>query len=161
MALWRIALTSLAVLALLAVAPAAQADDASVFDAWTAENQSLATLEDRLEKNLRSWERSSFRKGEPAVETIGRIRKLIARRRKAVSAQEPSSSDGRDGKSLALANLRDYDSAMVKLKRAVESGMARRFGQADRYLGQYRELMRRAEKYEARANVQFSEAGVL
>ena len=54
MAVWRIALTALAVLVLLAVAPAAQADDQGVFDAWTAENQSLAALEDRLEKNLRS-----------------------------------------------------------------------------------------------------------
>jgi hypothetical protein len=50
---------------------------------------------------------------------------------------------------------------MVKLRRGVEAGMAKRYGQADRYLGQFRELIRRAEKYEARANVQFSEAGVL
>jgi hypothetical protein len=132
-----------------------------VFDAWTAENQALAKLEDRLGKNLRSWENSSFRKGEPAVETIGRIRKLVARRKKAVAAQDPSSSNGQDGKSLALANLRDYDAAMVKLRRGVEAGMARRFGKADAYLSEYRSLIKRAGRYENRANAAFRAAGVL
>lgn len=157
----RIALTLLVAVAALVTAPAALADDESVFNAWTAENVELAQLEKQLGKDLRTWENSSFMKGAPAISTIRKIRKVVARRRKAVTAQEPSTTDGKHGRNLALANLRDYDAAMVRLRRAIEAGMDREFKKSNGYIGEYRTLIKRAGKYEDRANDAFREAGVL
>ncbi|HEX8648784.1 MAG TPA: hypothetical protein VF715_17945 [Thermoleophilaceae bacterium] len=152
----RTALLMFAVAALMAAAaPVASADDASVLKAWTAENKTLSKLEKQLDGQIKAS------KANAAISTIGKIRKLVARRKKALAAEEPSTSDGKDGKSLALANLRDYDAAMVKLKRGIEAAVARKGSQAQTYFNQYRALIKKAANYEKRANQQFKEAGVL
>lgn len=156
----RTALLLVSLVALLGAAPVAQADDRSVYKAWKAENKSWATLEDRLEGNLKTWQSSGYRKTGPALETIGKIRALIARRKKAVAAEAHSTGEGKDAKSLALANLRTYDSAMVKLKRAVELGAQRKYSEANENLREYRALLKRASSYERRAQAAFEDADV-
>src|SRR5688500_180720 len=106
----------LAAAVVLVVAAPAQADDESVFRAWTRENTTLAKLETALDKNLKSWSNSGLRKGGPALERISKIRALIARRRAAVIDEDPSTGDGGSGKKNALAALRDYNAAMLKLR---------------------------------------------
>jgi hypothetical protein len=156
----RTALLLLALAALLAAAPAAQADDESVFDAWTRENATLAKLESALAKNLKTWSRSGGRNGGPALERISKIRRLVARRRAAVTDEEPSTGKGASGRKNALAALRDYDAAMVKLRSAINAGMDGNSRKASSYLGQYDELIARSRKYERRAFAAFEDAGV-
>jgi hypothetical protein len=157
----RFALLILALSALLVLAPAAQASDKTVFNAWVHENTTWSKLEDALGKDLNTWSNSGYRKGDPAVKRTSKIRALIARRKKAVVAEEASTSDGADGKSLALANLRDYDNGMLKLRQAVRAGMDGKTSSANRYLKQYDALIARAGRYENRANTAFEDAGVL
>lgn len=149
----RTALLLVALVALLA-APAAQADDASTFQAWIAENKTLATHEKRLEKNLESWAKGGS--SMPARERISKIRALIDRRDEAVRAEETSSSKGAKGKSNALAMLRDYDAGMLKLRAAVSGSRSKANGR----LEEFSALMRRAQKYERRALAYFEDAGV-
>jgi hypothetical protein len=154
-------LAMVAMLAALAVAaPLAQADDQSVYDAWTAENSTLAKLESALGRNLKAWSRSGGSKGAPALERISRIRALVARRRQAVAAEDPSSGAGGSGRKNALAALRHYDSAMVNLRRAVRAGMDGDMRSARAYLGRYDALIERSQKYERRALAAFEDAGV-
>lgn len=152
----RTALLLAGVIALLAAAPVAQADDASTFKAWTAENKTLSKLESRLSKNLKAWSSSNGAKDGPARETIGKIRALIARRDKAVRAEKTSSSKGAKGRSNALAMLRDYSAAMLKLRSAVTGKMS----QANSRIKQYNALMKRSRTYEDRAIAYFEDAGV-
>lgn len=156
----RIAYLLAALVALAAFAPVAQADDQSVFDAWVRENNALAKLETALGKNLKTWSSSSGRKGGPALERITKIRALIARRTAAVNDEDASTSKGASARKNALANLRDYDAAMVKLRNAVRAGMDGDAGKADRYLAQYDALVARARKYEKRARDAFVATGV-
>ena len=157
----RTALLLVAVAALLAAAPAAQADDESVFRAWTHENQTLAKLESALAKDLKTWSSSGGRKGGPALERIAKIRKLIARRQDSVSAEDASTGAGGSGRKNALASLRDYYAAMVKLRRAIVAGMDGRSGTANSYVAQYDALIERSQKYERRALKAFEDAGVV
>jgi hypothetical protein len=145
---------------LLVAAPVAQADDQSVFDAWTRENTTLAKLEKALGKNLKTWSSSNGSKGGPALERISKIRTVIARRRAAVTGEDPSTGDGGSGRKNALASLRDYDAAMVKLRSAINAGMDRKTKRAGSYLGQYDALIARSQKYEKRALDAFEAAGI-
>ena len=145
-----------ALLALLAAAPAAQASDSSAFKAWTSERNSLRTLETRLDKNLDTWANSKGTKSAPARETISKLRALIARRDKALRAEETSSSKGAKGKSNALASLRDYNAALLKLRAAVTG----KFSQANARLKEYNALIKRMKTYENRALQYFEDAGV-
>jgi hypothetical protein len=156
----RTALLLLSLVALMVAAPAAQADDASVFKEWTRENTTLAKLETALGKNLKSWTDSGGKKGAPALERISKIRTLIARRKKAVTEEEASTGKGGTGRKNALASLRDYDAAMVKLRNAINAGMAGRSSTANSYLKQYDALIARSKKYERRAQDAFEDAGV-
>jgi hypothetical protein len=140
--------------------PAAQADDTSVFRAWTHENTTLAKLETALGKNLKTWSQSNGRKGGPALERIVKIRALLARRKKAVTEEEASTGDGGSGRKNALASLRDYDIAMVRLRSAVNAGMDGRAKTASSYVKQYQALIERSQKYERRALAAFERAGV-
>jgi hypothetical protein len=156
----RTALLLLALAALLAAAPVAQADDESVFRAWTRENTTLAKLEDALDKNLKTWQRSGGKNGGPALERIAKIRRLVARRRAAVTDEEASTGNGGSGRKNALAALRDYDAAMVKLRSAINAGMDGDSRAATTYLGRYDELIARSQRYEERALAAFRDAGV-
>ncbi len=150
----RTAVLLAAVLALMAAAPVAQADDKSTYRAWIAENKTLRTLEDRLDKNLDSWARGGS--SAPARERISKIRALIARRDRAVRAEEASTSAGAKGRSNALAMLRDYDAAMLKLRAAVTGKRS----QANSRIAEYNALIKRSRKYENRALRYFEDAGV-
>ncbi|HEX2125033.1 MAG TPA: hypothetical protein VHF45_00565 [Thermoleophilaceae bacterium] len=150
----RTALLLAALAALLAAAPVAQADDASTYRAWTAENKTLAIHEDRLDKALDAWARGGSNKA--ARERISKIRALIARRDEAVRAETTSSSKGAKGKSNALAMLRDYGAAMLKLRAAVTGKRS----QANSRLAEYNALIKRSRKYEDRALAYFEAAGV-
>ena len=150
----------LAAALLLVVAAPAQADDESVFRAWTRENSTLAKLEIGLDKNLRSWSNSGLKKGAPALERISKIRALVARRRAAVIEEDPSTGDGGSGKKNALAAMRDYNSAMLKLRSAINAGMDGNSSSARSYLRQYDALIQRSQKYERRAEAAFERAGV-
>ena len=141
-------------------APVAQASDESVFRAWTHENKTLAKLETALAKNLKTWSNSGGRNGEPALERITKIRALVARRRARVLEEDPSTGDGGSGKKNALASLRDYDAAMVKLRRAIRAGMDGETRTASSYLDRYDALIERSQKYERRALKAFEAAGV-
>jgi hypothetical protein len=156
----RSALLLLAFAALLAAAPVAQAADKDVFREWTRENTTWSKLEDALGKNLNTWTNSGYKKGDPALQRISKIRTLIARRKKAVLAEESSSDDGANGKSLALANLRDYNDGLIKLRKAVYVGMDGHINSANSYLKQYDALIARAGRYEKRAHKAFQDAGV-
>jgi hypothetical protein len=156
----RTALLLLALAALLAAAPVAQADDESVFRAWTRENTTLAKLESALGKNLKTWSRSDGRNGGPALERIAKIRRLVARRRAAVTDEDASTGKGASGRKNALAALRDYDAAMVKLRNAINAGMDGNSRRASSYLGEYDALIARSQKYERRALAAFDDAGV-
>jgi hypothetical protein len=156
----RTALLLLALAALLVAAPVAGADDESVFRAWTRENTTLAKLESALGKNLRTWERSGGRNGGPALERIAKIRRLVARRREAVTGEDASTGKGASGRKNALASLRDYDAAMVKLRAAINAGMDGDSSLATKHLGRYDELIARSQRYERRALAAFEEAGV-
>jgi len=145
----------------MAAAPAAQADDEGVYRAWIAENSTLLKLENALGKNLNTWSRSGGKKGGPALERIAKMRALIARRREAVAGEDASSGAGGSGRKNALASLRNYDSALVKLRRAVQAGMAGRSKSASSYIGQYDKLVSRSQAYEQRALDAFEEAGVI
>jgi hypothetical protein len=144
----------------LVVAAPALADDQSVFDAWTRENTTLAKHEKALGKNLKSWSDSGLRKGGPALERISKIRALIARRRAAVLDEDPSTGDGGSGRKNALAALRDYNAAMLKLRSAINAGMDGNGSRANSYLKQYDALIDRSQKYERRALAAFERAGV-
>lgn len=141
-------------MALMALAPVAQADDASTYKAWIAENKTLRTHENRLQKELNTWAKGGS--SMPVRERISKIRALIARRDKAVRAEETSSSKGAKGKSNALAMLRDYNAAMLKLRAAVTGKRS----QANSRLAEYDALMKRSRKYEDRAIAYFEDAGV-
>jgi hypothetical protein len=156
----RTSLLLIALVALLAAPPAAQADDASVFKEWTRENSTLAKLETALAKNLKSWTDSGGKKGAPALERIVKIRTLIARRKKAVTEEDASTGAGGTGRKNALASLRDYDAAMLKLRSAINAGMDGKSKTANAYLKQYDALIARSKKYEARAQDAFEDAGV-
>ena len=156
----RTTLLLVALVALLAAAPAAQADDASVFKEWTRENSTLAKLENTLAKNLKTWSNSGGKKGGPALERITKIRALIARRKAAVTDEDPSTGSGASGKKNALANLRDYDAGMLKLRSAINAGMDGKAKTANSYIKQYDALIARAKRYEERANDAFDAAGV-
>lgn len=149
----RTALLLAALIALLA-APAAQADDASTFQAWTAENKTLATHEERLDKALDAWARGGSNKA--ARERISKMRALLARRDEAVRAEQTSSSKGAKGKSNALAMLRDYDGALLKLRSAVTGKRS----QANARIKEYSALIKRSGTYEDRAIAYFEDAGV-
>ena len=146
--------------ALLVAAPIAQADDESVYRAWTDENTTLAKLEKTLGKNLKTWSNSNGANGGPALERITKIRALVARRKKAVTAEDASTGDGGSGRKNALASLRDYDAAMLKLRSAIHAGMDGRASTANSYIKQYRALIERSQKYERRALDAFEDAGV-
>ena len=155
----RYVLLTLAVVALLApTAPAAQASDGSVFRAWTRENKGLRTLEKRLDSQLDTWSRSGGKKGGPARETSAKMRQLIARRKNAVAGENASSDAGAQGKSLALANLRTYDAALLKLRSAIRAGMSGNIKKARADLKSYNDLMAKAIRYENRANKAFDES---
>jgi hypothetical protein len=138
----------------LAAAPAAQADDTSTYRAWTSENKTLATHEDRLDKALDAWAKGGSNKA--TRERISKIRSLIARRDDAVRAETTSSSKGAKGKSNALAMLRDYEAAMLKLRAAVTGKRS----QANARIKEYNALIKRSRKYEDRAIAYFEDAGV-
>jgi hypothetical protein len=146
--------------AVMLLAAPAQADDDSVYGAWTGENTTLAKLETALDKNLKTWSNSNLKKGGPALERISKIRALIARRRAAVLDEDPSTGDGGSGKKNALAALRDYNAAMLKLRSAVQAGMKGNAKSAKSYLSQYDALIKRSQKYERRAQAAFEAAGV-
>jgi predicted outer membrane protein len=149
----RTAIAAAMLIALLA-APAAQADDASTYKAWIAENKTLSTHEDRLEKALNTWAKGGS--NAAARERISKIRALLARRDKAVRAEATSSSKGAKGKSNALAMLRDYG-AELEHRRAAVTGKR---SQANARLKEYNALVKRARKYEDRAIAYFEDAGV-
>jgi hypothetical protein len=149
----RTALAAAMLIALL-VAPAARADDAGTFRAWTAENKTLATHEDRLDKALDAWAKGGSNRA--ARERISKMRALIERRDEAVRAETTSSSKGAKGKSNALAMLRDYDAALLKLRAAVTGKRS----QANARIGEYNALIKRSRKYEDRALAYFEDAGV-
>jgi hypothetical protein len=150
----RTALLLTALVALLAAAPVAQADDESTYRAWTVENKTLRTHEERLDKNLDSWAKGGS--NGPARERISKIRSLIGRRDKAVRAEETSSSKGAKGRSNALAMLRDYEAAMLKLRSAVTGKRS----QANARIKEYNALIKRSRTYEDRALTYFEAAGV-
>ena len=154
----RTTLLVLALAALLAAAPMAQADDQSVFDAWTHENPSLANLQDALAKNLKTWQSSNGKKGGPALERISKIRALIARRKKALAAEEPSTTAGKHAQRLAGYHLRDYNAGMLKLRSAINAGMAGNARGANSLLKEYNSLMARAKKYRSQAYDAFKNA---
>ena len=156
----RSSLLLLALTALLVAAPVAQASDKSVFRAWTSENRTLGKLESTLAKNLKSWTDSGGRRGTPALERIAKIRTLVARRKAAVNDEEAATAKGASGRKNALASLRDYDAAMVRLRNALNAGMDGRSSTANSYLKQYDSLIARSGKYEDRALAAFKEAGV-
>src|SRR3712207_852516 len=144
----------LALLIALLTAPAAQADDTSTFQAWVAENKTLRTHEDRLDKQLDAWARGGS--SMPARERISKMRALIERRDEAVRAEATSSSKGAKGKSNALAMLRDYDAALLKLRAALTGKRNR----ANSRIAEYNALIKRSRKYEDRAIAYFEDAGV-
>jgi hypothetical protein len=148
--------TALLVVALLALAaaPVAQADDESTYRAWTAENKTLRTHEDRLDKALDTWAKGGS--NQAARERISKIRALIARRDRAVRGEEASSSKGAKGRSNALAMLRDYEAAMLKLRSAVTGKRS----QANTRIKEYNALIKRSRTYENRALTYFEDAGV-
>ena len=150
----RIALLTLALAALLAAAPVAQGDDASTFQAWTAENKTLSIHERKLDRELDSWARGGS--SMPARERISKIRALVARRDRAVRAEETSSSKGAKGKSNALAMLRDYGAAMLELR----SALTGKRSQANSRIAEYDALIKRSRRYEDRARAYFEAAGV-
>ena len=143
-----------AMLIALVIAPAAHADDASTYQAWTAENKTLATHEDRLDKALDAWARGGSNKA--TRERISKIRALIDCRDEAVRDETPPSSKGAKGKSNALAMLRDYDAAMLKLRAAVTGKRS----QANARIKEYNALIKRSRTYENRALAYFEDAGV-
>ncbi|HEX8743644.1 MAG TPA: hypothetical protein VF712_10965 [Thermoleophilaceae bacterium] len=156
----RITLLLAAAVALLSAAPVAQADDESAYRAWVAENSTLFKLDDALDRNLDTWARSNGKRGEPALERIAKMRALLARRTKAVAAEDASTGDGGSGRKNALANLRDWDAALVKLRRGVRAGMAGRASAANSYVRQYKALYDRSQRYAKRAQDAFEDAGV-
>ena len=143
-----------ALIALLVSAPVASADDASTYKAWIAENKTLRTHEDRLDKALDAWARGGS--NAATRERISKMRALIGRRDRAVRAESTSSSKGAKGRSNALAMLRDYDAALLKLRAAVTG----RRSQANSRIREYNALIKRSGTYERRAIAYFEDAGV-
>jgi len=96
------------VAAVLAVpaAPAA-ADDAALWNAYSAGNPEIDAAGRAWTRALEQWERSRGRRWRPVVKTSLRLDQLAAGVESQVAAQQPSSSTGEKVKQLALLELEE------------------------------------------------------
>jgi hypothetical protein len=145
---------------LLAAAPAAQADDTSVYQAWTGHDSEFEQLGKDLRRHLRSWEKSGYRKGSKAIADVDKTRQTLAQVTSDVNTEQASSPRGGTAKSLALKSNDAFDASLAKLRKAVKLGMAGKRGAMKRALDDADALLARSQRYVKKARTAFKEAGV-
>ena len=149
-----------ALVAMAVAAPAAAADDASVYAAWTRFDADFERLGNDVRRGLRVFRRSNFRRGRPALRALAETRRKIDETAAAVSAEQPSSDPGSRAKALALRSLESFKAALTATSRGVRAGMRRRLRVMVRRLRRADELLEASLRYERRARARFREAGV-
>jgi hypothetical protein len=143
------------------LAPAtAGATDRSVYHAYVSRDRDFALLGGDLGRALRRWERSGHKRQAPVLKVLRRGHKLIAQLRRVVEAEPPSSSNGKHGKTEALATLTYMDRSFTSLAKGIRARTAGHLAAAKRYMAKWRRLDTLAGKAEKRARKWFKAAGV-
>ena len=155
-----LALLLLALAVALVTAPAAVADDNSVYQAWVAHDAKFAEFGAGVRKNNRS-STSPRKKAARLIELMDGVRKVLAENTAGVKGQTASSADGERGRTLALKCNARLDGSFLKTRKAMRlflDGASRR--KVDAYLDQADVLNEQASSYEMRARTAFKAAGV-
>ena len=150
-----------AALGLLAPA-AASASDQSVYDAYVSRDNDFGVLGGDLGRTLRRWENSGHKRSRqgPVLKVLRRGHKLIGELAPVVKAEAPSSSNGKHGKSEALATLRFMDRSFTALAKSIRARTAGHLKTARSYTAKWNRLDRSAGRAEKRARKWFKAAGV-
>lgn len=156
----RIGVVLLALAALAAGAPAAQADDNGVYQAWIAHDAQFERHSEKVRENTRS-SRSPRAKAARLIRLVDDVRKVLAENSAGVRAQEPSTEKGAEGKSLALKSNARVDASVLSTRKAMRLFLDRASrSKVDRYIRRADALAKEATTYAKRARAAFREAGV-
>ena len=149
-----------AVTVVAGVAPVAQADDNSVYQAWGSQDAEI----ERWGEKIRATERSRLsrrKKAARVIRLLDELRETVAEVTTAVKAEQPSSEKGTEAKSLALKTNARFDGGIVNTRKALRLFLdGASAGKVDRYLRRGDALFDEAVAYEKRARRAFKEAGV-
>ncbi len=149
----------LAALALVA-APAAQADDSSVLQAWNAHDAKFKRLGEKVRETERS-NRTARQKAKRIIALTDDARELLAENTAGVKAEQASSEKGAEGRRLALKSNARFDAELAATRKGLRlflDGASER--RVDSYLRRAEELTRESLSYAKRARKAFREAGL-
>jgi hypothetical protein len=145
----------------LLVPATSSASDQSVYDAYVSRDADFAKLGKQFRHDVKRWRTSGYKRRQPVLKDIPKIRKLIRTVSRAIKAEATSSANGKRAKAAALASLRYLDGSLASVAtgiRALASGhreRARRSAhKADRLTSRSLKAEKSARKYFRAAGVQ-------
>ena len=152
----RILLASFAAL-LMAAAPAV-ADDASLDAAWDSKDAQFKELGRSVEREFTRWGKRNNKGDAKLLRLMKRGETLTVQVEQAVNAEQPSTPQGSEAKTLILKSLASFKQHFVEHRKAIRAAPSRRavnFGQkADRALEASEADAKKAEDLLAQVGVQ-------
>ena len=141
-------------------APAALADDNSVYGAYVSRDADFVKLGKQVRRGLKTWKQSGYKRPKPLLRALGKLAKACDQLTAVIKAEQASSDHGAKAKAAAIASVHWLGRSAVTTAKGVRAathkhrGRARKFArQADRYLD-------RSLKREKEARREFKAAGV-
>ena len=142
------------------MAPAALADDNSVYGAYVSRDADFAKLGKQVRRGLRTWNRSGRKKSKPALRALRKTVKACDELIAAIKAEQPSSEHGKKGKAAAIASVAFIRKSAVTAAKAVRAGTRGHNAKANKLFRQADRQLKRAGDKEKTARREFKAAGV-
>jgi hypothetical protein len=146
--------------AALLVPVTAMADDSSVYGAYVSRDSDFTKLGKQLRQGLRAWKASHYKSPDQALNTIQETDKVLGEVTDAISAEQPSSDNGKRGKAAALVSVKALDGSVLALARGIKARTAGHRKRATRFANKADSLLVRSTKAEKVARRAFKAAGV-
>jgi hypothetical protein len=143
-----------------AMAPIALADDSSVYGAYVSRDADFSRLGKQLKQDIKAWVRSGRKRPAAALKTIKESKVVIGDVLDAIKAEQPSSDNGKRGKTAALASTRDLGASLTALANGIRKRTAGHLAAARRAGRRADRLLTRSLKEEKAARKAFKAAGV-
>jgi hypothetical protein len=157
----RTAILLVAMTAVLGAAAApALASDESVYQAYTARDADFAKASKQVQRGLRVWADSNFKRTGPVLKALAKTRRLCKQLVASIEGENSETDAGERGKTAAIESVRLISRSTVAAAKGVRAGKNGRRKRSKRLLHQGDVLLKRSAAAEKRARKAFREAGV-
>jgi hypothetical protein len=148
------------ILAMCLPAPAAFADDGSVYSAWISRDAKFDATGKRFREGLKIWKQSDYKRDRKALRAIRAATKLLGEVDRLISAEDASSEHGRLARTAVLRSVRRLRGSTRELGVSIAALTDRRIRVARRHQRRARKLLNQANAAEKTAKREFRAAGI-